>query len=138
MLLLIAVVVAYALRRRSVRASSAKVQQRALLAYASAMALHDQVSMLPMSTDVDRPRMLGEVSASLDLVIGEFDALVVEPELREALGEIGDVRVSLGSLRGALRAQVEAGGIDPDLLRERLVDLDGALHRFRQRLSVTP
>ena len=102
------------------------------------MALHDQVSMLPMSTDVDRPRMLGEVSASLDLVIGEFDALVVEPELREALGEIGDVRVSLGSLRGALRAQVEAGGIDPDLLRERLVDLDGALHRFRQRLSVTP
>ena len=90
-----------------------------------------------MSADVDRPRMLSDVSSTLDRVIGEFDALSVEPAMRDASAEIQQVHLALGNLRGALQAQVEARGIDPDLLRERLADLDGALQRFRQRLSPT-
>lgn len=101
------------------------------------MALHDEAAVLPMSTDVDRPRMMSEVSARLDHVTGEFDALAMEPAMREASAEVGDVQRSLGNLRGALQAQVEARGIEPELLRERLSDLDGALQRFRQRLSPT-
>ncbi len=101
------------------------------------MALHDQAAVLPMTAVADRPQALGDVSASLDRVTGEFDALAEEPTMRDAAAEIGDVRLSLGSLRGALQAQVEARGIDPELLRERLADLDGALQRFRQRLSPT-
>ncbi len=112
-------------------------RQRALDAYASAMTLHDEAAVLPMSADVDRPRMLGEMSVSLDRVIGEFDALSVEPSLRDASAEIGQVRLSLGNLRGALQAQVEARGIDAELLRARLADLDGALQSLRQRLSPT-
>ena len=134
-LLLIAGIVAYVLRRRSNRAAAAEVHRRALDAYASAMALHDQAAVLPMTADVDRPRVLGDVSASLDRVSGEFDALAAEPAMHEASAEIGDVRLSLGNLRAALQAQVAAGGIDPDLLRERLADLDAALQRLRQRLS---
>jgi len=90
-----------------------------------------------MSAEVDRARMLSEVSATLDGVIGEFDALAAEPTLDDASAEIGDVQLSLGNLRGALRAQVEARGIDPELLRGRLADLDNALQRFRQRISAT-
>jgi hypothetical protein len=136
-LILIGGIVAYALRRRSTQAASAEARRRALDAYASAMALHDQAAVLPMAPDVDRPRMLSEVSAGLDRVTGEFDVLATEPAIQDAMAEIGDVRLSLGSLRAALQAQVEAGGIDPELLRERLLDLDGALQRFRQRLSPT-
>ena len=90
-----------------------------------------------MSADVDRPRMLSDVSSTLDRVIAEFDALSVEPAMRDATAEIRQAQVSLGNLRGALQAQVEAQLIDPELLRERLADLDGALERFRQRLSPT-
>jgi hypothetical protein len=75
------------------------------------------------------------VLASIDRVIGEFEALAVEPVLRDASVEIGQVQLSLRSLRGALQAQVEAQGIDPELLRVRLADLDAALQQFRQRLS---
>src|SRR4029077_1363575 len=106
-------------------------------AYTSAMALHDEAAVLPMTADADRPRMLSDVSAKLDRVTGEFDALAAEPLMRDMSAEIGEVGLSLGSLRGTLQAQVEARGIDPDLLRERLVDLDGALQRFRQRVSPT-
>ena len=74
-LLLIAGVVAYVLRRRSTRAASAEVRKRALDAYAGAIALHDQAAVLPMTSDADRPRMLGDVTANLDRVMGEFDAL---------------------------------------------------------------
>ena len=133
----IAAIVAYVLRARSKRAAAAAVRRRALDAYASAMALHDEAAVLPMSADVDRPRMLSDVSASTDRVIGEFDALAVEPALSDASAEIGQVQLSLRNLRGALQAQVEAGGIDPELLRARLADLDGALQPFRQRLSPT-
>lgn len=133
----VAAIAAYVLRARSKRAAAAAARKRALDAYASAMALHDEAAVLPMSADVDRPRMLGEVSASLDRVIGELDALSIEPSLRDASAEIGQVQLSLGNLRGALQAQVEARGIDAELLRARLADLDGALQSFRQRLSPT-
>jgi hypothetical protein len=99
------------------------------------MALHDQAAVLPMTTDVDRPRMLGDVSAALDRVSGEFDALAAEPALRDASAEIRQVQLSLGNLRGALHAQVEAQGVDPGLLRERLASLEGALQGFRERLT---
>ena len=134
---IIAAIAAYVLRARSKRAAAAAVRRRALDAYASAMALHDEAAVLPMSADVDRPRMLSDVSASIDRVIGEFDALAVEPALRDTSAEIGQVQLSLRNLRGALQAQVEAQGIDPELLRARLADLDGALQPFRQRLSPT-
>jgi len=128
-------VVAYVVRRRSKRAAATEVRRRSLDVYAKAVALHDQAAVLPMSAEVDRARMLSEVSATLDRVIGEFDALAAEPTMDEGFAEIGDVQLSLGNLRGALQAQVEARGIDPELLRERLADLDGALQRFRQRIS---
>ena len=133
----VAGIAAYVLRARSGRAAAAAARQRALDAYANAVALHDEAAVLPMSADVDRPRMLSDVSSTLDRVIGEFDALSVEPAMRDASAEIQQVHLALGNLRGALQAQVEARGIDPDLLRERLADLDGALQRFRQRLSPT-
>jgi hypothetical protein len=133
----VAGIAAYVLRARSGRAAAAAARQRALDAYANAVALHDEAAVLPMSADVDRPRMLSDVSSTLDRVIGEFDALSVEPAMRDASAEIRQAQLSLGNLRGALQAQVEARGIDPDLLRERLADLDGALQRFRQRLSPT-
>jgi hypothetical protein len=133
----IAAIAAYVLRAGSKGAAAVAARQRALDAYASAMTLHDEAAVLPMSADVDRPRMLGEMSVSLDRVIGEFDALSVEPSLRDASAEIGQVRLSLGNLRGALQAQVEARGIDAELLRARLADLDGALQSLRQRLSPT-
>jgi hypothetical protein len=129
--------IAYWLRRRSKKAEAAAVRQRALDAYASAMALHDQAAVLPMTTEVDRAAMLGEVSASLDRVSAEFEALSAEPSMQDATSELADIRLSLGNLRGSLRAQVEARGLDPALLRERLADLDGALQRLRQRLSPT-
>ena len=128
---------AYLLWRRSKSAAAAAVHQRALDAYASAMALHDRAAVLPMASDVERPQMLGDVSAGLDRVTGEFDALAAEPAMGEASAELGDVRLSLGSLRAALQAQVQAGGVDSELLRVRLADLDTALQRFRQRLSPT-
>jgi hypothetical protein len=133
----LAAITAFVLRARSRRAAAATARQRALDAYTDAVALHDQAAVLPMSADVDRRRMLSDVSASLDRVMGEFDALAVEPALRDASAEIGQVQLSLRNLRGALQAQVEAGGIDPELLRARLADLDGALQPFRQRLSPT-
>jgi hypothetical protein len=133
----VAAIAAYVLRARSRRAAAAAARQRGLDAYAKGVALHDEAAVLPMSADVDRPRMLSDVSSTLDRVIGEFDALSVEPAMRDASAEIQQVHLALGNLRGALQAQVEARGIDPDLLRERLADLDGALQRFRQRLSPT-
>jgi hypothetical protein len=137
-LVLVGAIAAYVIRRRSTRDASAEAHRRALDAYASAMALHDQAAVLPITSDVDRPRMLGDVSASLERVTGEFDSLAAEGALRDLSVEIGDVRMSLGSLHGALQAQVEAQGIEPELLRDRLADLDGALQRFRQRVSPSP
>jgi hypothetical protein len=55
----------------------------------------------------------------------------------ETLPDIGQVQLALSNLRGALQAQVEAGGIDPDLLRGRLADLNTGLQRFRERVSPT-
>ncbi len=101
------------------------------------MALHDEAAVLPMSLDVDRPRLMSEVSANLDRVIGEFDALALEPAMRDMSPEVGEVQRSLGNLRGSLQAQVEARGVEPELLRVRLADLDGSLQRFQQRLSQT-
>ena len=111
------------------------MRRRALDAYASTMALRDEAAVLPMSADADRARMLGDVSAKLDRIGTEFDALALEPSMHEASTEIEDVRLSLGNLRGALQAQVEAQGVDPALLRERLTGLDAALERYRLRLS---
>ena len=76
--------------------------------------------MEPMASDVDRTRLLTEVSSRLDAVTGQFDVLATEPGLHEVAPEIGEVRRSLANLRGAMRAQVDAGGIDTDLLRTRL------------------
>jgi hypothetical protein len=98
------------------------------------MALHDEASVLPMSTETDRARLLSEVSMRTDGVAADFDALAAEPALRAA-AEIGDVQVALGNLRGAIQAQVGAGGLDADLLRQRLSSLDAALQRFRARVS---
>jgi hypothetical protein len=95
------------------------------------MALHDEAAVLPMSTDADRARLVSEVSTRTDGVAAEFDALAAEPGLRAESAEIGDVQVALGNLRGAIQAQVDAGGLDADLLRERLSSLDAALQRFR-------
>jgi hypothetical protein len=133
----LAAITAFVLRARSRQAAAAAVRQRALDAYADAVALHDQAAVLPMSPDVDRPRMLSDVSASLDRVIGAFEALSLEPALRDASEEIRQVQLALGNLRGALQAQVEAGGIDPELLRARLADLDSSLQPYRQRLMPT-
>jgi len=133
----LAAITALVLRARSRQAAAAAVRQRALDAYADAVALHDQAAVLPMSADVDRPRMLSDVSASLDRVIGAFEALSLEPALRDASEEIRQVQLALGNLRGALQAQVEAGGIDPELLRARLADLDSTLQPYRQRLMPT-
>jgi hypothetical protein len=133
----LAAITAFVLRARSRQAAAAAVRQRALDAYADAVALHDQAAVLPMSADVDRPRMLSDVSASLDRVIGAFEALSLEPALRDASEEIRQVQLALGNLRGALQAQVEAGGIDPELLRARLADLDSTLQPYRQRLMPT-
>jgi len=133
----LAAITAFVLRARSRQAAAAAVRQRALDAYADAVALHDQAAVLPMSADVDRPRMLSDVSASLDRVIGAFEALSLEPALRDASEEIRQVQLALGNLRGALQAQVQAGGIDPELLRARLADLDSTLQPYRQRLMPT-
>jgi hypothetical protein len=125
----------YLRARSSKRAAAGVLRHRGIDAYAAGMALHDEAAVLPMTAEPDRPRLLSEVSTRLDGVTGSFDALAAEPGLQEASAEIGDVRTSLGSLRGAIQAQVEAGGVDPGLLRERLADLDGALQRFRARVS---
>ena len=128
-------IVAFLLRRRSGKAAAADAHKRALDAYASGMALHDAAAVLPMSAEADRARMLGDVSGSLDRVAGQFDALAIDPEMREASAEIEQVQLALGSLRGSIQAQVGAGGLDADLLRDRLVDLNAGLQRFRQRMS---
>jgi hypothetical protein len=99
------------------------------------MTLHDQAAVLPMSAAADVPRLLGNVSASVDRTAAKFDALAAEPSLHEAAAELGDVRLALGNLRGALGAQVAAGSIDPDLLRQRLAALDASLQRFRGRIE---
>jgi len=109
-----------------------------MAAYSEAMALHDQAAVLPMSADVDQPRLLGDASAHLDRTAARFDALVAEPALQEATTELADVRLALGNLRGALGAQVSAGSLDPDLLRERLAALDTSLQRFRARIEPPP
>ena len=101
------------------------------------MALHDEAAVLPMSSEADRARMLSDVSATLDLVARQFDALATEPAMRSASAEIEETQLALGNLRGAIQAQVGAGGLDADLLRGRLVDLNDSLQRFRQRLSAT-
>jgi hypothetical protein len=137
-LVLVAAVGAYVIRRRSNRDASLSLHRRALDAYASAIALHDQAAVLLMTADADELRMSGEVLARLDRVTGEFDALATEPRMQDVSAEIEAVRLSLGNFRGTLQAHVEARGIHAELLRERLVDLDGALQRFRQRVSPTP
>ena len=134
----IVAIAAYARSRSSRRAAAAELQRRALNAYAAAMGLHDEAAVLPMTTDADRTRLLTEVSSRLDTVTGEFDALASDPGLHEASAEIAELQTSLGNLRGAVQAQVDAGGIDPDLLRTRLSDLDGALQRFHARLVPPP
>jgi hypothetical protein len=136
-LAVIGAIVAYVVRRRSKRAAEEEIRRRSLDAYTKAVALHDQAAVLPMSAEVDRARMMSAVVATLDTVIGEFDALAAEPTSGDASTEIGDVQLALGNLRGALQAQVQARGIDAELLRERLADLDGALQRFRERISPT-
>lgn len=125
------------LRRRSGKAAAADAHRRALDAYASAMALHDGAAVLPMSSEADRARMLNDVSANLDQVAGQFDVLATEPAVREASVEIEQVQLALGSLRGAIQAQVGAGGVDADLLRDRLADLNDSLQRFRRRFAPT-
>ena len=109
-----------------------------MAAYSEGMALHDQAAVLPMSAAVDVPRLLGNVSAGVDRTAAKFDALAAEPALQEAAAELGDVRLALGNLRGALQAQVAAGSVDPDLLRERLAALDASLQRFRTRIEPPP
>ena len=109
--------------------------QQGIDAYVQGMALHDEAAVLPMAAEADRARLLSEVSAQLDAVSGRFDALAAEPGLRDASAEIAAVQLALGDLRGAIQAQVGAGGIDTDLLRARLVDLDVALRGFRARVS---
>jgi hypothetical protein len=136
-LVVIAGIVAYVLRRRSGNAAAADAHRRALDAYASAMALHDEAAVLPMSAEGDRAGMLRDVSANLDLVAGQFDALATEPAMREVSAEIEQVQLALGSLRGSIQAQVGAGGVDADLLRDRLADLNDSLQGFRRRLSPT-
>jgi hypothetical protein len=138
LLVIAAVVMALVLRARSSRAAAAEAHRSAMAAYTEAMALHDQAAVLPMSADVVRPRLLGEVSANLDRVAARFDALAAEPAMHDAAGELGEVRLTLGNLRGALGAQVAAGAVDADLLRERLAALDASLQRFRQRLEPPP
>jgi hypothetical protein len=71
--------------------------------------------------------MLSEVSASLDRVIGEVDALRSSP-VDDKSPEIGQVQLSLGNLRGALQAQVEERRIDADSL---LFAVDPATCRSR-------
>jgi len=133
--LVIGGIVAFLLRRRSGQEAAAAAHKRALDAYASGMALHDAAAVLPMSAETDRARMLGDVSGNLDRVAGQFDALATDPEMREASAEIEQVQLALGRLRGSIQAQVGAGGLDADLLRDRLADLNAGLQRFRQRLS---
>ena len=109
-----------------------------MAAYSEGMALHDQAAVLPMSADVDRPRLLGELSAHVDRVSARFDALAGEPALKGAAAELGDVRLSLTDLRGAFGAQVAAGTVDADLLRQRLATLEASLQRFRARIEPPP
>jgi len=138
LLVIAAVVVALVLRARSSRAAAAEAHRSAMAAYTEAMALHDQAAVLPMSADADRPRLLGEVSAGLDRTAARFDALAPEPALHDAAAELEEVRLALGNLRGALGAQVAAGALDADLLRERLTALDASLQRFRRRVEPPP
>ena len=135
LVLIAAVVVALVLRARSSRAAGAETHRNAVAAYTEGIALHDQAAVLPMSADVDRPRLLGNLSATLDRTAARFDALAAEPALHEAAAELGDVRLALGNLRGALSAQVAAGTVDAELLRERLAALDTSLQRFRNRIE---
>jgi hypothetical protein len=125
------VIVALILRARSSRAAAKEAHDRALRAYSDAMAMHDRAAVLPMSTEQDRARMLGEVSAELDRTVASFDALAGEPTMQSASVQVQDVRLALTDLRGSIGAQVAAGGIDPDLLRGRLATLEASLQRFR-------
>jgi hypothetical protein len=138
LLLIAAIVIALVLRARSSRTAGAEARRVAMAAYSEAMALHDQAAVLPMSAEADRPRLLGDVSAGLDRTAGRFEALVADPALKEAAAELGDVRLAIGDLRGALGAQVAAGSVDPDLLRARLAALDASLQRFRERVEPPP
>lgn len=135
LLLIAAVVIALVLRARSSRAGAAQAHRDSIAAYTDAMALHDQAAVLPISAEADHPRLLGDVSAAVDRTAARFDALATEPALHDAAAEIEAVRLALGDLRGALGAQVAAGVVDPDLLRERLAALGGSLQRFRQRVE---
>jgi hypothetical protein len=135
-LAVVAVVVAFVLRNASAkRAAREAAHRRGLRAYSDAVALHDRAAVLPMSEGAERTRLLDEVTTGLDRVAGEFEALAAEPALQDAGAEIGDVRTSLTDLRGAVQAQLAAGAIDQDLLRQRLAVLDDGLQRFRQRLA---
>ncbi len=104
---------------------------RALQAYTDAMAMHDRAAVLPMSAEQDRARLLGDVSAELERTVAAFEALATEPAMQSASAQVQYVRLALTDLRGALGAQVAAGGIDADLLRGRLATLETALHGFR-------
>jgi hypothetical protein len=125
----------YARARSSKRAAAEALHRRGLDSYTAGMALHDEAAVLPMTPEADRARVLGEVSASVDRVTGQFDALATDPGSQGSAAEIEAVQLALGSLRGALQAQVGAGAIDAQLLRERLAGLESALERFRQRVS---
>ena len=128
--------VAYVIRSRSTAAADAR--RRALQLYGEAMALRDQAAVLPMSTEADRARLTSEVFAGIDLAVSRFEALATEPAMGEAAAELSDVQLSLGALRSALLAQAAAGGLDPELLRQRTSSLDDSLQAFRRRLSAPP
>jgi hypothetical protein len=132
---LIAVIAFLARSMSAKRLAAADARERGLASFGEAMALHDAVAVLPMSSDADRARLLIEASANLERVDAGFDALATDPALAEAAAEIDDVRLALDELHGALQAQVAAAAIEPELLRMPLSELQGALEAFRRRLS---
>ena len=129
-------IVAFVLRNASQkRAARADAHRRAMQVSTAAMALRDRAAVLPMSPDADRARLLSDLSADLDRVEGEFQSLRADPALQDASSEIDAVLLSLTDLRGAIAAQVGAGAVDEELIRQRIETLDGGLQHFRERLA---
>jgi hypothetical protein len=133
-LAIVATVVILMRRASSRRAAAGEATRRAVQGYTDGMALRDIAAVMPMSAVTDRARLFGELTSKLERVIRTFDALAVDPELMEIRPQIGGVQLSLGTLRGALRAQVQAREMDPANLENRLADLDGALQALRDSL----
>ena len=133
-LAIIAAVVLLMRRASSRRAAAEEATRRAVQGYTDGMALRDIAAVMPMSAVTDRARLFGELTSKLERVIRTFDALAVDPELMEIRPQIEGVQLSLGTLRGALRAQVQAREMDLAILDDRLADLDGALQALRDSL----